>query len=337
MKFLLNSTTFHPAVGGLENVAMDIALEFMAAGHEVKIVTLIPNASKEELPFEVHRSPSFMRYVQLIRWADISLHFNVTVKGMLPYLFLKSPLVISHQSPIMQTFKKKYKLWLTNKIPILNIGCSSYVAAQYQKSVTIHNSYNHLQFLNTRPYHNRKGDLVYLGRLVSIKGVDTLLEALRLLKIEGCCPQLSIIGDGEERENLMQQTKVFDLEAQVQFLGKKTGTVLVDTLNEHKIMVVPSKWREAFGIVALEGIACGLAVIASEGGGLKDAVGPCGITFPNGDAKALAAAIQQLWNNDSMIQQLQTFAPAHLKQHERTTIAHRYLEVIEEALGKIQK
>ena len=329
MKFLLNSTTFYPAVGGLENVAMDIALEFIHAGHEVKVVTLIPNASKDEFPFEIHRAPSFSSYLRLIRWADISLHFNVTVKGMLPYLVLRAPLVISHQSPIMQTFKKKYKLWLANKIPILNIGCSRYVAEQYQNSVTIHNSYNHLQFVNTTPYAERKGELVYLGRLVSIKGVDTLLHALHLLKQQDCRPKLTIIGDGEERENLMAFTQTLDLATQVNFVGKKMGNNLVEALNEHKIMVVPSKWREAFGIVALEGIACGLAIIASEGGGLKDAVGPCGVTFPNGDATALAAAIQHLWNNETAIQQFQSAAASHLKLHERTAIAHRYLEVIE--------
>ncbi len=42
------------------------------------------------------------------------------------------------------------------------------------------------------------------------------------------------------------------------------------------------------GIVALEGIACGCVVIGSQGGGLKDAIGNCGLTYPNGDVAALA-------------------------------------------------
>ena len=335
MKFLLNSTTFYPAVGGLENVAMDIALEFVNAGHEVKVVTLIPQqGASEDFPFEIVRQPSFFKYLRLIRWADAALHFNVTTKGILPHFFLRTPLIISHQSPIKQTGKKKTKVWVANKIPILNIGCSRYVAEQYENSITIHNSYNHQIFRNLMPAQDRKGELVYLGRLVSIKGVDTLLEALDQLKKEGLTPNLTIIGDGEDRAKLEMMSQTFGLHEQVKFVGKKLGEELVASLNQHQIMVVPSKWNEAFGIVALEGIACGLAVVASKGGGLIDAVGPCGITFPNGDAQALATAIRQVWNQPDKIAEFQANAPAHLKQHERNVIAKKYLEVIEKALQK---
>ncbi|MEM9849098.1 MAG: glycosyltransferase family 4 protein [Bacteroidota bacterium] len=333
MKFLLNSTTFYPAVGGLENVAMDIALEFVRAGHEVKVVTLIPRqGASEDFPFDIIRKPSFFKYIQLIRWADAALHFNVTTKGILPHVLLNTPLIISHQSPIKQTGKKKTKVWIANKVPILNIGCSRYVAEQYENSIAIHNSYNHQLFRNLMPMQDRKGELVYLGRLVSIKGVDTLLEALHLLQKEGLTPKLTIIGDGEDRSKLEAMSQRLGLHEQVQFVGKKLGEALVASLNQHKIMVVPSKWNEAFGIVALEGIACGLALIASEGGGLIDAVGPCGITFPNGNAVALAAAIKQVWNQPEQMAAFQQQAPEHLKQHERDVIAKKYLEVIENAL-----
>ncbi|MEM9884487.1 MAG: glycosyltransferase family 4 protein [Bacteroidota bacterium] len=333
MKFLLNSTTFYPAVGGLENVAMDIAMEFVEAGHEVKVVTLIPErAAIKDFAFEIIRQPSFFKYLKLIQWAEVALHFNVTTKGILPHFFLNTPLIISHQSPIKQTGKKKTKVWIANKVPILNIGCSRYVAEQYANSITIHNSYNHLMFRNLMPAQDRKGELVYLGRLVSIKGVDTLLEALKELKVEGLMPKLTVIGEGEDRVKLEAMNQAFGLQSQVKFVGKKLGEELVAALNQHQIMVVPSKWNEAFGIVALEGIACGLAVVASRGGGLIDAVGPCGITFPNGDSKALAEAIKQVWNQPKKISEFQENAPAHLKRHERDVIAKRYLEVIENAL-----
>lgn len=335
MKFLLNSTTFYPAIGGLENVAMDIAMEFVKAGHEVKVVTLIPSdGSAENFPFSIVRNPSFFEYWKLIRWADAALHFNVTTKGIFPHFFSKTPLIISHQSPIKQTGKKKFKVWIANKAPILNIGCSKYVAEQYENSIAIHNSYNHQIFKNLKTPEERKGDLVYLGRLVSIKGVDTLLEALSQLKAENICPKLSIVGDGEDRQKLEQMSHDLGLSEQVTFEGKKLGEDIVNALNQHKIMVVPSKWNEAFGIVALEGIACGLAVVASKGGGLIDAVGPCGITFPNGDATALAKAIKSVWNQPEKIAEFQSHAPAHLKQHERDVIARRYLTVIENALAQ---
>ena len=56
MKFLLNSTTFYPAIGGLENVAMDIAMEFVKAGHEVMLIFLalvLPRESASDCQFAI--------------------------------------------------------------------------------------------------------------------------------------------------------------------------------------------------------------------------------------------------------------------------------------------
>ncbi|MEM1326780.1 MAG: glycosyltransferase family 4 protein [Bacteroidota bacterium] len=339
MKILINSTTFYPAIGGLENMAMDMAQEFVSAGYKVKVVTLIPALPDDdvEFSFDVIRQPGMPAYIQLIQWADVALHFNVTTKGLLPHFFLSTPLVISHQSPLAaedqrQGLKYNFKQWLVKKLPILNIGCSDYISQQNPNCTTIPNAYNHELFKNTTPFAERKEELVYLGRLVSIKGVDLLLKALYLLKQEGVMPKLSIIGDGEDRAKLEQMTIDSGLQNQVTFEGIKTGDTLVERLNQHQVLVVPSFWKEAFGIVALEGIACGLTVVASEGGGLKDAVGACGITFPNGDARALADAIKKVWQQPEQLEQFQSAAQNHLFAHERKVIAFQYLTTIQKVL-----
>lgn len=339
MKYLINSTTFYPAVGGLENVAMDMATEFTKAGHEVKVVTLIPakTDTSTDFPFEIVRQPSQLAYIRLIRWADVALHFNVTIKGIWQHLFLSTPLVLSHQSPMKhhETSERKRaaKVGFVNRIPILNIACSHYVTEQFDNCIAIPNSYNHQLFRIIKPVEERKGELVYLGRLVSIKGVDLLLEALHLLKKEGIEPKLSIIGDGEDRVKLERLTQDLGLSGQVRFEGVKTGEDLVKALNDHQIMVIPSLWKEAFGIVALEGIACGLTIVASEGGGLIDAVGPCGLTFPNGNKVALAEAIKDVYQNEEKRQNFQAAAEAHLRPHKRSAIAQQYLTAIEQALS----
>jgi glycosyltransferase involved in cell wall biosynthesis len=97
-------------------------------------------------------------------------------------------------------------------------------------------------------------------------------------------------------------------------------------------MVVPSIWAEPFGVVALEGLAAGCAVAASSGGGLPDAVGPCGVLFPNGDAKELAAALKELLVNPARRQKLLAERDRHLEQFRPETVAKRYLEVFESAL-----
>jgi len=107
----------------------------------------------------------------------------------------------------------------------------------------------------------------------------------------------------------------------------QTGETLVRTLNAHEIMVVPSRLAEPFGVVALEGIACGCALIGSERGGLADAIGPCGIVFPNGDATALAQGLKRLLLDGELRRTLRSHAPPHLARHTPAQIAEEYLTV----------
>jgi len=179
----------------------------------------------------------------------------------------------------------------------------------------------------------RDRDLVFLGRLVSAKGVDLLLEALAELKRQGITAGLTVIGEGPEEENLREQTKQLGLEDQVDFAGAKFDEDLARMLNAHLILVVPSRWQEPFGIVALEGIACGCVVIGSEGGGLKDAIGPCGVTFPNGDVKALTRALEDSLSRGDELDEYREHAESHLAWHSTERIAGEYLKVFARALG----
>jgi glycosyltransferase involved in cell wall biosynthesis len=71
-------------------------------------------------------------------------------------------------------------------------------------------------------------------------------------------------------------------------------------------------------------------VIGSADGGLADAIGACGVTFPNGDVDALANAVERLLGDPSAIPPLLAAAPEHLHRHRGDVIAGRYLEVFSE-------
>ena len=92
-------------------------------------------------------------------------------------------------------------------------------------------------------------------------------------------------------------------------------------------------WQEPFGIVALEAIGCGCVVVGSAGGGLPEAIGPCGVTFPNHDAAALARRLAELLESGEKIAALRAAAPAHLDRHRRSVVAARYLQVFAQALS----
>jgi glycosyltransferase involved in cell wall biosynthesis len=112
----------------------------------------------------------------------------------------------------------------------------------------------------------------------------------------------------------------------------KRGNVLAEILNAHKVLVVPSLWNEPFGVVALEGMACGCMVVGSAGGGLKDAIGPGGFTFPNGDIETLADCLIKALYDAETIAGCRSAVPAHLALHQPGPVAGRYLEVFSNAL-----
>ena len=96
---------------------------------------------------------------------------------------------------------------------------------------------------------------------------------------------LTIIGDGPHRDYLENLALSYNIIPHVNFKGFLKGDVLVEELNRHEIMVVPSRWNEPFGVVALEGMACGCAMLVSDGGGLPDAVGSAGLQFKRANQK----------------------------------------------------
>src|SRR5213079_3168482 len=131
-------------------------------------------------------------------------------------------------------------------------------------------------------------------RLVSDKGADLVLRAMKILHQGNLKPDLTIVGSGPEEKSLQRLARELALDRQVTFAGPKAGEELATLLNRHQILVIPSRWAEPFGIVALEGIACGCAVVGSSDGGLKEAIGPCGVTFENGNENALANCLAKL-------------------------------------------
>ena len=210
-----------------------------------------------------------------------------------------------------------------------SIAISRAIAAALPvKSELIPNPYDAALF-HVRDPIARSKDLVALGRLVSDKGFDLLVEALALLAKEGNRPKLTIIGEGPEKQALIQLAKDRRVADQITFFGAMSGPELAEELNRHRIAVIPSRYNEPFGIAALEAIACGCVVVGSQDGGLSDAIGPCGLTFPNGDAQALAQTLSGFLKTPGLLLQYRQHAEEHLRKHHPSAVANHYLKMFE--------
>ena len=334
MKIVITSPAFLPRIGGLEIVTAQLAEGLALRGHEVIVATETPGLD-QETPYRIERRPSRRRLVSLARWCEVYYQANVSLRLLWPLVLVRRPWVVSHHSWYRQqgghrALRDRLKVSLL-RYASASIAVSRALAADLRDGTSVIADPYRDRLLRRIPAVPRDRDLVFLGRLVSDKGVDLLLEALDRLRPAGLEPRLSIVGDGPERPRLEGQVRELRLDGQVAFLGQKTGEDLARVLNAHEILVAPSRYNEPFGVVALEGIACGCVVLGSAGGGLADAIGPCGLTFPNGDVRALADGLATLLRDASLRERLRTAAPGHLGRHAAEVVIDRYVQVLEGA------
>lgn len=335
MKILLSSHIFHPSIGGLEAVSLMLAREFVRAGHEVTVITQTPaGAEVDDFPFAVIRRTSPRMLLRLVENTDVVFHSNISLQVAWPLLFMHKPWVVVHHGYIPHSgflgIKGAVKRFVLRWAK--GIAISEAVAADFDSpSVVIQNPYDAETF-HEIPGIQRNKELVFVGRFVSDKGFPVLLRALAQLGKRGLRPALTVVGYGPEEAAWRRLSDELGLAAQVNFIGVKRGRELAEVLNAHKVLVVPSLWNEPFGVVALEGMACGCVLVGSEGGGLKEAVGPGGLTFPNGDVEALAVCLEKALYDAETIARCRSAAPAHLDRHQPGPIAGRYLEVFSNAL-----
>jgi len=335
MKILLSSYVFAPSIGGIETVSMLIAPEFVKAGHEVVLITLTPDEDDVERPYPVIRNPSPAKLLELVRWCDVYFQNNISLMLAWPLLVVRRPWVVAHHTWI-RPFGEHYTLRARLKTFLLryshNATISRAIAERIETPSTIVGNPYSDQVYKHRPEIPREKELVYLGRLVSDKGVDTLIHALLQLKRWGLSPQLTIIGSGSEEKSLRQLARNLRVDEQINFVGSKQPDEISRLLNGHQILVVPSRMPEPFGIVVLEAIASGCVIVASRAGGLPDAVGKCGITYEISDLQALTNALQIVLTKPSLREEILQHADAHLENFRPAVVARKYLGVFEESL-----
>ncbi len=135
--------------------------------------------------------------------------------------------------------------------------------------------------------------IVWVGRMVPVKGLDILLRACLRLRTRDVDYHLYLIGDGPLRRELTAQTEVGGLFKHVTFVGPKLHDELADWYRAADLTVLPSR-SEGLPNVLHESLTCGTPFVASDVGGICE-IGEesCSILVPPEDPEALAEAIEQ--------------------------------------------
>ena len=166
--------------------------------------------------------------------------------------------------------------------------------------------------------------ILFVGRLVYYKGVDTLLKAIA--PVSGA--SLVIAGDGPLRNSLETLAHSLGVDSRVLFTGPLAEDIYPALFSMADIFVLPSTHRtEAFGIVALEAIASGLPLVTTELGTAtsyynENAV--TGFVVPPRDAHALAESLSTLAGNAGLRARMGQSAREHLKRFDLSTMLGAY-------------
>ena len=301
-------------------------------------------ANERDLPFTIVRKPTLTQLANLIRRADILHVAGTDMLPLLLGWLLRKRTVVEHhgfqtacpngqmifepkQAPcpghymagnhlrclkcdtaggMIHTLRRwlltSPRRWLCSRAQA-NILPTAWLGSvlQLPKMVTIHHGLPARKIAVS----SRVADppsIVFLGRLVSTKGVHVLLQAVH--KLPDWDFRLNILGDGPERGRLEADVKSLGIEDRVSFRGYLPENEVEQFLADARAVVMPSLGGEVFGLVALENMLRKKVLIVSDIGALTEVIGDAGLSFPAGDAQALAGCLRRVLHSRELSDEL---------------------------------
>jgi len=176
----------------------------------------------------------------------------------------------------------------------------------------------------------------YIGRFIDEKGIDVLLQAAKMLEFDY---QILLVGDGPAKSRLIELAKALGINDRVVWGGPVPNSEIPAYLNALDVLVLPSRtgrmWKEQFGRILIEAMACGVPVIGSTSGEIPKVIADAGLVFKEEDPHALALGLQQLHSDAHLRSQL---SEKGLDRVERlfslSCISGQYYEVFRSLLPK---
>jgi glycosyltransferase involved in cell wall biosynthesis len=332
-------------------------------------------AELESESYCIIRNPSFSRRTQLVKESDL-VFSNGASMGMFFYAkVLGKPFVWTHngyqvscidglgwaygeaspitpaasvffhlrRSGLLRGAVETLKLFLRRAIARrvdLNVAATQWVAFRQPlpNQVQLYTPYE----LSSFEYDIQIGEkheyaFVFVGRLVTEKGVKTLLMAfyLFLQNNPGFSGRLLIVGDGPEKTSLERFSRDLGIVERTDFVGRMTGLELLLQIKKAPIAIVPSEWEEPMGGVALELLAAGRCLIVSKRGGMAECMGNASLTFDNGDPNSLCQCMESLVFDPEIRNQLRSKAPSMLAAFCPRELTVRYLTEFERIIKRM--
>ena len=181
----------------------------------------------------------------------------------------------------------------------------------------------------------------YVGRLLEMKGIGTLLEALAHLVMHDTTRtyKLLIVGQGEDKDGFVKSAAGLGISDEIVWIDAVPPEEVPAYINCMDTLVLPSLttpgWVEFFGRVLIEGMACEVPVIGSDSGEIPQVIDDAGLIFPEGDTDALVAGIHQISHDVEFRNALVARGLDRIENFTWETIAERTYQVYRELLAEL--
>lgn len=221
---------------------------------------------------------------------------------------------------------------------------------RYQSKIKVINNCTAMDKFNYQSRYDtedtKKYNILFVGRITEEKGLYYLLEAIKILadRLNDDIISTNIVGSFEIRKGgspsyyktCLSYLTHNNLTKSLHFLGEKTSEEICSLMSNSNILVVPSIWDEAFGIVTIEAFASGLPVIAFNKGASPEIIvdGKSGYIVDSLSAEALANTIHKHYQlPKSLKKEMESFSREYSKYFDCKTISKIYFEDIKQSLN----
>lgn len=181
-----------------------------------------------------------------------------------------------------------------------------------------------------KPFSDGQITLGVVSRLERIKGMDLVVPAFAKLKKQYTDIRLLVVGDGSQRSIMQEQAIELGVNDSVEWMGRQEQSCLQSLYDRIDILLMPSR-SEGFGLTAIEGMARGCVVVASDTGGLPEVVkdGETGLLHQVEDVEDMTAKIQSLLESRMRIIQLSRNSVSYVSQFSFAKYAAAFCNLYE--------
>jgi glycosyltransferase involved in cell wall biosynthesis len=359
---------FYPHIGGIERAVEELSKRLIERGHEIFIITPRLKGTKtfedykgmkiirtDSMEIPVYNPPILLsnpseEIENLVKKEGIDLihlhqrfYYNISKACIKTKKKFNIPLIYSIHDPspihVENLFLRNLgifydKIWGKNLIKNSDalIAGSKFTEDEIRKNLNCKKDIHIIPYgVDTslfRPLNLKKEKTILsVGRLTPEKGFKYLIEAFRIISKKHPEYKLVIVGTGPELENL----KKISNNLNVEFLHNVKDQELVELYNKSALFALPSM-LEGFGLVVLEALSCGLPIVATNVGAIKEIVGESGVVVEPENSIKLAKGIERVIENQKLMKGFQKNAIKRAKTFDWNVMSEKTENIYEEAL-----